>query len=111
LPNTRSAAKALRVSERRNLRNRSTKSAVKTFIRKAEQEITDQGDSAAEAVRRAVSALDRAASKGILHPNNAARRKSRLMKKLAALTVAAASPAVEAAAPAPPARRSRAKQS
>ncbi len=81
MPNTKSAAKAMRVSARRQLRNKSTKSAVKTYLRKAEQAIADGGEQTEEAIRLAVRALDRAADKNILHPNNAARRKSRLMKK------------------------------
>jgi small subunit ribosomal protein S20 len=80
--NTRSAEKMIRVAERRRLRNRSVKSAVKTFIRKAEREITAAGDEASSLVVQAISKLDKAASKGVLHPRNAARRKSRLMKKL-----------------------------
>ena len=91
MPNTKSAAKALRVSERRRLRNQSVKSAVKTFLRKAERSILAGEETAAEVVRQAVSALDRAADKDILHKNNAARRKSRLMKKLNALQGSAAS--------------------
>jgi small subunit ribosomal protein S20 len=85
LPNTRSAEKALRISERRHLRNKSTKSAVKTYVKRAEQVIAEGTDQAADAVRRAIQALDRAAEKDILHKNNAARRKSRLMKRLNAL--------------------------
>ena len=82
MPNTKSAAKALRVSERRRLRNKSTKSAVKTYVRTAEESIADGELNSAEAVRKAISALDKAAEKDIIHKNNAARRKSRLMKKL-----------------------------
>ncbi len=63
------------------LRNRMVKSIVKTQITKARQAIAS-GNRAEEAVRAAVSELDRAAKKGVLHPNNAARRKSRLMKQL-----------------------------
>lgn len=55
---------------------------VRTLIGKAQRQITAHEDTAEGSVREALSALDRAARKGILHPNNAARRKSRLMKKL-----------------------------
>ena len=83
MPNTRSAAKAMRVQERRRLRNRSVRSATRTFVRKAEAEIAaGESNPTAEAIRQAISALDRAAKKGVIHANNAARRKSRLMKKL-----------------------------
>ena len=85
MPNIKSAIKRTRVSERRHIRNRSAKSAVRTFVKTAERSIRAAGVSEAltvEAVAKALKELDSAASKGILHKNNAARRKSRLMKKL-----------------------------
>jgi small subunit ribosomal protein S20 len=83
LPHTKSAKKRVRVSERRRARNRPIKSQVKTYIKRAEELILeDELDVAEKAVRQAISALDKAARKGIIHPNNAARRKSRLVKKL-----------------------------
>lgn len=83
MPNTRSAAKAMRVQERRRLRNRSVRSATRTYVRKAEVQIAaGESNPTAEVIRQAISALDRAAKKGVIHANNAARRKSRLMKKL-----------------------------
>jgi small subunit ribosomal protein S20 len=72
----------IRVAERRRVRNRAVKSAVKTYIRKAERGIFGGAEDSAALVVQAISKLDKAASKGILHPRNAARRKSRLMKKL-----------------------------
>jgi small subunit ribosomal protein S20 len=105
VPNTRSAAKMMRVAERRRLRNRSVKSAVKTFIRKAEQGVSAVAEDAQALVVQAQRSLDKAAAKGILHPRNAARRKSRLMKKLSlALTAPAVQP-VETA----PVRKSRSR--
>lgn len=71
---SRSALKRLRQTLKRTLRNRSVKSRIKTLVRKAR--LTRDP----EAVRAAVKAIDKAASKGILHPNTAARRKSRLMR-------------------------------
>lgn len=82
MANTKSAEKMIRVAERRRLRNRSTKSAVKTFIRKAERGIAAGAEELEAMVVQAISKLDKAGSKGILHRNNVARRKSRLMKKL-----------------------------
>jgi small subunit ribosomal protein S20 len=83
LPHTKSSRKALRVSERRREYNKPVKSQVKTYVKKAEQLISsNELESAREAVKRAIAALDKAAQKGVIHPNNAARRKSRLMKKL-----------------------------
>lgn len=89
MPNNASAKKRMRQEEKRRLHNRSVKSSVKTYITKARVAI-DDGDShedAQEAVRHAVSELDRAAKKGVLHRNNAARRKSRLMKRLNTMEV------------------------
>ncbi len=83
MPQTESAKKALRVSQRRRDRNKPVRSQVKTYVKKAEQLISsNEPESAREAVQRAMTALDKAAQKGVIHPNNAARRKSRLMKKL-----------------------------
>ena len=82
MPNTKSAIKMVRVAERRRLRNRPIRSSVKTFVRKAEHAIVDTGEEAAAAVVAAIRALDKAVNKGVIHRNNAARRKSRLMKKL-----------------------------
>lgn len=78
-----SARKQVRVSQRRQLRNKSILSLCKTNITKAEKLIfSGELESAQEAAVTAISSLDRAAEKGVIHPNNAARRKSRLMKKL-----------------------------
>ena len=83
MPNTRSARKQVRVTQRRRLRNKSIQSLCKTNITKAERLIfSGELESAQEAAVAAISSLDRAAEKGVIHPNNAARRKSRLMKKL-----------------------------
>jgi small subunit ribosomal protein S20 len=82
LAHTKSAKKSIRTIGERRRRNRSISSAVKTSIIKAEELILDKElEPAREAVKQATIALDRAAQKGIIHSNNAARRKSRLMKK------------------------------
>jgi small subunit ribosomal protein S20 len=79
---SRSAQKQARVASRRQQRNKSVRSEVKTNITKAEKLIfTGELEAAAAAVTVAVSSLDKAAEKKILHTNNAARRKSRLLKK------------------------------
>ena len=83
MPNIKSAEKRVLTSEKRRLGNKSVKSQVKTSITKAEKLIfSGELDAAREAVTAAVSSLDKAAEKGIIHANNAARRKSRLLKKL-----------------------------
>ena len=81
MPNNAAAQKRMRQEQKRRLHNRSVKSLVKTQITKARQAIVLE-ENAEEAVRAAVSELDRAAKKGVIHRNNAARRKSRLMKQL-----------------------------
>jgi len=73
----------MRVSEKRQLRNKSVRSLCKTNITKAERLIfAGELEEAQKAVVNAISSLDKAAEKGIIHANNAARRKSRLMQKL-----------------------------
>jgi small subunit ribosomal protein S20 len=86
--NTKSAEKMIKVAEKKRLRNRSIKSAVKTYIRKAERGIVAASEESPSLVVLAISKLDKAASKGVLHKRNAARRKSRLMKKLNAAAAA-----------------------
>ncbi len=90
MANTRSAAKRARQAEKRRMRNRVYRSWARTAIKKARAHI-QAGDfqAAEEAVRVAVRVLDRAARKGIIHRNNAARRKSRLMRMLAKAKAAA----------------------
>jgi len=83
LPSRKLAQKQVRVSERKRLRNKPVHSLAKTSITKAEKLIfSGELESAQNAVVAAISSLDKAAEQGIIHPNNAARRKSRLMKKL-----------------------------
>ena len=73
----------MRVAQRRQLRNKSVRSQAKTLVSKAEELIfSGELESAKGAVVAAISSLDKAAEKGVIHSNNAARRKSRLMKKL-----------------------------
>jgi len=81
MPNNAAAKKRMRQEQKRRLHNRSIKSLVKTQVTKARVAIATDEDAEA-AVRAAVSELDRAAKKGVIHHNNAARRKSRLMKQL-----------------------------
>ena len=79
----KSAQKQVRVSERKRMRNKPVSTLCKTNIAKAERLIfSGELESAKTAVAAAIKSLDKAAEKGIIHPNNAARRKSRLMKKL-----------------------------
>jgi len=85
MPNNPSAEKRMRQEIKRRAYNRSIKSLVRTEVTKARQAIatpTVSAEAAQNTVRAAISELDRAAKKGVLHKNNASRRKSRLMKQL-----------------------------
>ena len=86
LANTKSAIKRVRQNEKRNARNRMNRSRMRTFVKKARLAIAD-GDKAMaeEHVKLAVSEIDRAAKKGLIHRNNAARRKSRLVRSFNAM--------------------------
>jgi small subunit ribosomal protein S20 len=86
LANTKSALKRIRQNRKRRLRNRFFIGRARSSIKNA-RSMLEAGDfeSASEATQKAISALDKAAAKGILHKNNAARRKSRLMRRLAKL--------------------------
>jgi small subunit ribosomal protein S20 len=87
LANSKQSKKRILVNETKRLRNRPYRSAARTFVKKAEIAIKGGNqDAAAAAVGDAVSMLDRVANKGIIHRNNAARRKSRLMKKFNGLS-------------------------
>lgn len=81
MANSRSARKRIRSNERKHIRNRGVRSAVRTRITKARRALlgTEAAANTPELVLAAVRELDRAAEKGILHRNNVNRRKSRLM--------------------------------
>ena len=87
MANIKSQIKRNKQNEKRRLRNRFYAGRARTFVKKARagdrERITRKN--AAEATLQAISALDNAAEKGVIHKNNAARRKSRLMKHLHAL--------------------------
>lgn len=86
MANNKSALKRIRQNEKRRLHNRQYRTRARTLIKKARSAIeSGDKDAAAEATRVAVRDLDLAARRGVIHPRNAARRKSRLMKQLAAL--------------------------
>jgi len=83
LANIKSQIKRNKQNQKRRMRNRVYRGTARTYVRKAEAAIK-VGDAQAsqEEVLKAIRALDKAASKGVIHKNNAARRKSRLVKKL-----------------------------
>lgn len=88
MANTKSAIKRIKVSEKKYQRNVAVKSSTRTFVKKARTAIAQKPQEAQEDVLGAISALDRATKKGVIHRNNAARRKSRLMKRFNAANVA-----------------------
>jgi small subunit ribosomal protein S20 len=82
--NTQSAIKRIRSSQRKRERNRVYRTQARTYIKRTRKLVAEERfDEAREVARLASSTLDRAASKGIIHQNNAARRKSRLMHLIA----------------------------
>lgn len=86
MANIKSAIKRNKQNKKRRLRNRVYRGQARSSIRDARASIEEENlEEARAATLRAISALDKAAVKGILHKNNVARRKSRLMKQLAAL--------------------------
>lgn len=84
MANIKSALKRIRSSEKRRIQNRMIRTRTRTAVKKARLAIAQDAAAPAteEAIRRAMSELDRAVIKGILHRNNAARRKSRLARQL-----------------------------
>ena len=91
MANIKSQIKRNKQNEKRRLRNRIFTGRARTFVRRARQAIEEgEVQDARQATRAAISALDRAAEKGVIHKNNAARRKSRLMRRLADLEKQAA---------------------
>ena len=81
MANTKSAMKRIRQSEKRRVRNRTIRSQVRTAVKTAR---TAGGDALRTAVADAIRALDKAVTKGVVHPNTAARKKSALARKLVA---------------------------
>ncbi|MCE5198987.1 MAG: 30S ribosomal protein S20 [Armatimonadota bacterium] len=81
MPNIKSVVKDVKKSRERRLRNLATKSKIKTFVKKTKSAQDTTADSAVTLLNETVSIVDKAAKRGIIHPNAAARRKSRLMKR------------------------------
>lgn len=105
MANIRSQIKRNRQNEKRRLRNRNYRGAARTAVKTAHAAVAGGADSQ-EAVLAAISSLDRAAQKGAIHPRNASRRKSRLMKRLHATGATA-----PVQAPAAPAKADKAMES
>lgn len=84
MPNVKSAKKRVLVNAKKTMQNKAIKSNLKTVLKKADLALVKGTDDRQEAVRVAIKKIDQAANKNILHKNNAAHKKSALMKKLAA---------------------------
>lgn len=82
MPNIKSAKKRVKVIAAKTLQNKSARSELKTAIKKAELSLTNNAEDKAAVVKAAVKKIDSAAANGILHKNNAARKKSGLQLKL-----------------------------
>jgi small subunit ribosomal protein S20 len=87
MPITKSAQKQLKKSRHRRLRNRQTRSSLKTAIKKVREGLERRdGEAAGKAMQQALPVIDKAAGKGFIHRNAAARYKSRLARQLHALS-------------------------
>jgi small subunit ribosomal protein S20 len=84
LANLKSAIKRIRSNEKKRVRNRIVRSRARSAVSKAKEQIHAKSDEAA-AILLAIRELDKAAAKGVIHKNNAARRKSRLLRELNSL--------------------------
>lgn len=90
MANTKSAAKRARIALVRAQRNAAVKSSVRTAIKKVLTSAAQNGEAAVQQLQTAATLLDKAVSKGVIHKNTAARKKSRLAKKVAAAQTAQA---------------------
>ena len=83
MPNIKSAIKRVEIAKKRNAINTARKSAMKTAIKRFEQSLASgEGEEIQATFKRAIKAVDKSASKGLIHKNNAARKKSQLQRKL-----------------------------
>lgn len=83
---TRSALKRMRQGEKRRLRNQTIRSRVRTVVKKARLALDDKSQDVRAQVAEAIRNLDKAVTKGVVHRNTAARKKSALARRLAALS-------------------------
>lgn len=105
MANIKSQIKRNRQNEKRRVRNRNFRGAARTAVSQARSAFDEGAPETKEAVMKAISMLDRAAEKGVIHANNAARRKGRLMKRLAAFKAAPAESEAPAEAKKAPAKK------
>ncbi|HHT76562.1 MAG TPA: 30S ribosomal protein S20 [Clostridiaceae bacterium] len=88
MPNIKSAIKRVKVNQKKADQNKMKKSELRTVIKKAKASVADSADKAADQVKVAQIALDKAAGKGLIHKKAAARKKSRMVKAMNAASAA-----------------------
>ena len=81
MPNIKSVVKDVKKSRERRLHNLATRSRIKTMVKKTKAALEAKAEDAAATLKETVSIIDRATKRGIVHPNAASRRKSKLMKR------------------------------
>ena len=86
MANIKSQIKRNKTNEKRRLRNKAARSEIKTRVKVALASTADSPEQAEDALRLAIKRLDKAAAKGIIHKNQAANRKSRLVRRVARQT-------------------------
>jgi small subunit ribosomal protein S20 len=86
--NIKSQIKRNKTNEKRRLRNKSVRSELRTRVKVAVNTAAEGGEESTEALRLAIKRIDKAAASGVIHKNQAARRKSRLVKRVQALSSA-----------------------
>ncbi|MDN7240422.1 30S ribosomal protein S20 [Planococcus sp. N028] len=83
MPNIKSAIKRVRTNETKNAQNAHVRSTMRSSVRKADTAVLNNAENANDTLKAAIKQVEKAASKGLIHKNTAARKKSRLMKKQA----------------------------
>ena len=86
MPNIKSSERSVKTDALRKAQNTSVKSAVRTAARKVNEATAQASTDAQDLLKKAASVIDKAASKGVLHKNAAARKKSRLARKVNAIS-------------------------
>ncbi len=88
MPNIKSAIKRVKVNQKKADQNKMKKSELRTVVKKAKASVADSADKAADQIKVAQIALDKAAAKGLIHKKAAARKKSRMVKAMKAAQAA-----------------------
>ncbi|MGI2326531.1 30S ribosomal protein S20 [Planococcus sp. YIM B11945] len=81
MPNIKSAIKRVRTNEKKNAQNSHVRSTMRSAVKKADSAVLNNTENASDTVKAAIKQVEKAASKGLIHKNTAARKKSRLMKQ------------------------------